>query len=148
MMKPFYHCGSYQLLLRLLGHFKLQQIVQALGGRGRTGKGKSVRECCCVSIQIKDESFYTIRVWLQQSQVSLQLIPPLGHLKLQRRKGGKSVSYLIIYLFIGGLQPSQPQGFLLNPIVQKLNTKHAHFMNIKHNPKVSPFGTALVKNGK
>ena len=32
------------------------------------------------------------------------------------------------------------------------NTKHAHFTSLrktyKHNPKVSPFGIALVKNGK
>ena len=30
------------------------------------------------------------------------------------------------------------------------NTKHARFTNVKHkhNPKVSPFGTALIKNGK
>ena len=28
------------------------------------------------------------------------------------------------------------------------NTKHAHYINVKHNPKVSDFGIALVKNGK
>ena len=28
------------------------------------------------------------------------------------------------------------------------NTKHAHLTNVKHNPKVSPFGIALIKNEK
>ena len=37
-----------------------------------------------------------------------------------------------------------------NLILVEYNTKHAHNTNVtyKHNPKVSPFGIALVKNGK
>ena len=65
-----------------------------------------------------------------------------------------------IYLFIEGLYYSPVnrtgslQGFKLNQILQKLNTnyntKHAHFINVKHkqNQKASPFGIALIKNGK
>ena len=48
-----------------------------------------------------------------------------------------------------------PQGFSQVQFSHRLNkiqcTKHAHYTNvkqIKHNPKVSPFGIALVKNGK
>ena len=46
-----------------------------------------------------------------------------------------------------------PQCFALNQILQKLkyNTKHAHFDKRKtyqHNPKVSPFGIALIKKKK
>ena len=28
---------------------------------------------------------------------------------------------------------------------REYNTKHAHYTNVKHNPKVNPFGIALVK---
>ena len=49
-----------------------------------------------------------------------------------------------------------PQGFSLtsglftssNIAQVENNTKHAQYINVKHNPKMSPFRTALVKNGK
>ena len=43
-----------------------------------------------------------------------------------------------------------PQGFSLVEILHKLdyleyNAKHAHYTNVKHQPKVISFGIALVK---
>ena len=58
---------------------------------------------------------------------------------------------LYIYLFIEGLQPNQPHkvtsGFFTKSslIEVEYNTKHAHLTNLKHNPKVRPFGIALIK---
>ena len=58
------------------------------------------------------------------------------------------VIYLFIYLFIEGLEPSQPHRVTLglftssNLAQLEYTTKHAHYVNvkqIKHNPKVSPF---------
>ena len=65
----------------------------------------------------------------------------------------KAVNVNIIYLFIEGLQPSEPHrvtpGLFTKSNLTKVeyNTKHAHFTNVKHkhNPKVSPFGIALIK---
>ena len=61
----------------------------------------------------------------------------------------------IIIIYTRLRAPPTAQGFSLIQIVHKLdyleyNTKHAHFTNVninKHNPKASPFGTALVQNG-
>ena len=71
-----------------------------------------------------------------------------------------SCDHTIIYLFIEGLycyspnnRTGSPQGFSLSQILHKLNTiqNNAHIYKrktSKHNTKISPFGIALVKNGK
>ena len=68
--------------------------------------------------------------------------------------------YLYIYLFIYLLKAysavnrtGSPQGFsqVLNLVQVEYSTKHARYIKgkaYKHNPKVSPFGIALVKHGK
>ena len=38
--------------------------------------------------------------------------------------------------------------FTKSKLTEVENTKHAHFTNVKHNPKVSLFGIVLQKNGK
>ena len=64
---------------------------------------------------------------------------------------------LSLLWFIAGLSPCQPHrvtsGLFIrsNLIHVEYNTKPAHFTNEKtynHNPKVSPYGIALVTNGK
>ena len=61
----------------------------------------------------------------------------------------------LLLLFVEGLyslvnRTGSPQGFSLNQILQKLNTiQHMHSLQTyQHNPKVSLFGIALIKNGK
>ena len=57
-----------------------------------------------------------------------------------------------VSLFIEGLPHMvTPELFTSSKLAQvEYNTNHVHYINVKHkhNPKVRPFGIALVKNGK
>ena len=61
---------------------------------------------------------------------------------------------LLFYYLLLAYSPvnrsGSPQGFSQVKFRTQVeyNTKHAHYINVKHNPKGSPFGIALVKNGK
>ena len=64
-------------------------------------------------------------------------------------------AYILNYYLLKAYSPvnlTGSQGFSLNQILQKLNTiQNMHILQTKtykHNSKVSPFGTALIKNGK
>ena len=68
-------------------------------------------------------------------------IVKIRHYKIKHRK--------CIYL-LKAFSPSTAQGRFrayhrFKYHIVEYDTKHAHYTNIKHNPKVSPFGIALVK---
>ena len=88
-----------------------------------------------------------VRLWMEAGNILLFHTKPLA-------------AHQFIYLFIEGFKPHQPHRvtswlFTKSNLTQiEYNTKHAHFTNLKHiyiykhNPKVSPFGNALIKNSK
>ena len=61
------------------------------------------------------------------------------------RPYNRSLLFIYLSLIAQSTRTGSPQGFLQ----VQYNTKHAHYINVKlrykHNPKVSPFGTDLVK---